>query len=430
MAKEAKYLIDIIRDRPNFCVSSIDKVPLNVVNFLSSMDYNDIVPVKKEDIKENYMENNLATLNEIDDCPCFDKTNRAYHIQAAKDMIIGFDIEPRCDPHYLAFCANNDLLPAQYREYSMHMGIHLLYRLNPDKLSSIARQMLQERTEYKFKGTVDDKPFEYEIMMNNHWLTLTRNTFGKINDLSKPVPDMIYNLIERIASNWVSSKNKPVDYNLEETTEQAKAEKKAANILMQDPRIAQYQDLSVADYEDDDSKYEFNLALKIISQVRFRLTHPHDHNSIGAKWLNPDNPELQRKIDAYNYVRADGELANFQATNFSPTHVIWITSFILEQYATKREKWATKRDGLPWLAFLSKQAYAWGIHHDYWNDDKVKREIANAKANKQLDGKQAKPSIVWDSLGNIDDIPDLTDMGKSSDDDLNDLLLNNKDVKD
>lgn len=430
MPEQVKYLIDELRNRPNFCVSSIDKMPLNVINFLTSYNYNDIKPVRKEDIKEDYHQNNLATLNQIDDCKCFDHTNRAYHMQAAKDMIIGFDIEPRCDATFLAFCANNKLMPAQYREYSMHMGIHLLYRLDPDRLSDNAIDMLHNRTEYKFKGKVDGKAFEFELMMNNHWLTLTRNTFGEIEDLSKPVPDLVYNLVERIAADWKHEQTKPIIYDLSKSA--GLIDQKAAHEFMKDPRIQAYKNLTVSDYEDDDSVYEFNAALKIMSQVHFRLMHPRLYqkktNALLSEFTSLKDhtdidPELQKKINQFDYWKSDNRLSGLRGAAYSPSHVIWVTSLILEKTVTKREKWTVIRDNMPWLLFVSKKAYDWGVHHGYWDtkedQEKLKTEIEDAKLNSS----QQKPVSVYKGVSNEND-EELDKMAEAKDDEyLNDLQL-------
>ena len=319
-------LIDKIANDPNFAVSDIHKMPLNVGEYLLTRNTADIHPVKKSDM------DHLPTLNEIDACPDFKNTNRAYHVHAATNLIVGFDIEPRCSKSYLAYFA---VLPAHYREYSMHNGIHLLYQLDRKKLTSEATQMLAKRTEYKFKDIVNQQPLEYELMMNNHWLTLTRRTFGTQNDLATPVPKEIYDLINHIALDWQLSSHNEEQVNLSE-----KASKTAHAIadMIDYDKVEQLQEYTLADFSNDDSRYEYNIAIRIAGIINNRLYY------------------APKPLDAM-YLKCDPALV-------SKDDFIWATALLLEKSVPPRDKDKQKREGLPWLVYVAKQACTYVLNND------------------------------------------------------------------
>lgn len=313
-------LIDKIGNESSFGVSSKDKVPLNVINYLTSHNPQDIMKVNASDL-ENH---NLATLSQINACPSFNHTNRAYHMHAADNLVVGFDIEPRCWANYLAYFAQ---LPAHYREYSMHNGIHLLYQLKREKLSPTAVKMVALRTEYKFKDLVNQQPLEYELMFNNHWLTLTRRTFGQQDDLNTPVPEVIYQLINQEAENWAESKR--AVKNLDVSKQASKLAHEIAD-LVDISAIDKLKNYDVTDFKNDDSYYEYNIALRLAGILYKRLYD--EPKPMDAMHLNTD-PKL---IDHNDY--------------------IWATALLLANVVPKRKKDDEERDGLPWLVYTAKTA--------------------------------------------------------------------------
>lgn len=313
-------LIDKIGNERSFGVSSDEKVPLNVLNYINSNGLEPITKVTSEDLSSHH----LATLIEINNCKSFDKTNRAYHMHAADNLVVGFDIEPRCWSNYLAYFAT---LPAHYREYSMHNGIHLLYELDRTKLLPAAVTMIATRTEYKFKDLVNNQPLEFELMFNNHWLTLTKRVFGKQDDLSTPVPEVIYQVINEESLAWEQSKRQVKDIELKGKS--SEVAKKICNLL-DISKVNELKELTVADFKYDDSYYEYNIALRIAGALYQRLyvkPKPMDAMYLGI------NTEMVKHDD-----------------------FIWATALLLESIVPKRDKDNEERDGLPWLVYTAKQA--------------------------------------------------------------------------
>lgn len=314
------YLIDKIKNENNFCVSDVKKMPLNVKNYLQTLNIQDIKPVTKEDL----LQHNLASLNEIDACASFDNTNRAYHMHASDNLIVGFDVEPRCSSNYLAYFAQ---LPAHYREYSMHNGIHLLYQLDRRKLISAAIEMLSNRTVHKFKGQVNNQPLEYEIMLNNHWLTLTRRTFGKQLELEQAIPDEIYQLINQIASDWRDHNH--VIEAISVSSHVSETAKKIAD-LIDDSQVQKLKEFDISDFSDDDSLYEYNIALRIAGIFYNRLyVNPRPLDAMHLQ----ENPSLTSKSD-----------------------LVIATALELEKIVPKRKKDEEFREGIPWLQYIAKKA--------------------------------------------------------------------------
>lgn len=343
------YLMDVLANEHNWGISSNKKVPLFVGEFLITNNPQDIEPVNRENIK------NLPTLKDIDLNHSFDKTNRAYHMRAGKNLVVGFDIENfegkifdkigfkaphRTDPVFLNWFANQ---PAHYREYSMHYGIHLLYQLNSAKLSNDALAMLAQNTEYKYKGVVNGKKLEYELMMNNHWLTFTRNTFGKVSDLSVPTPDWVYDLINSIGAKWT----KPVEAKALDITKDASELAKWISALS--PFKQSYveklrDDYSIDDFKDDDSYYEFSIALKLVFKLKQYYEYCDSGQGSGFTLTTLSN-------------KTKGAKKRF--SDISPADSIWAIAIVLKKIVPKRDKQSEYRDNLPWLVYVAEKAWVW-----------------------------------------------------------------------
>lgn len=341
------YLIDSIRNERNWGISSDKKVPLYLGTFLLSGNPQDIRAVRKEDM------NNLPTLSEIDNCHFtgvynFNDTNRAYHMQAGQNLVVGFDVENfegdefdklkfsaphRTDPSFLEWFSK---IPAHYREYSNHYGIHLLYQLKRKRLTDKAIDMLSERTEYKYKGEYNGKKLEYELMMNNHWLTLTRNVFGNVVDLSHDAPDFVYNLLNNIAQDYQNKQNYLAGVDIKEQA--SPLAQKMARILFNDKVIERNKNLSVEDFNDDNSNYEAHVALSLASSLKYRLENPKPFDVINLK----TSPALITISDK-----------------------IWATAIEMKEIIPPRAKHNAERNGLPWLVYVAQRAWNYIISEDF-----------------------------------------------------------------
>lgn len=387
--------MDQMANEHNFCISSAkEKMPLYVGDFLKTKNPNDIVPVDRNNIKH------LPTLNEINNCFNFDNMMRAYHAHAADNLIVGFDVENfegsefdkvgfkaphRTDPEYLAWFAS---LPAHYREYSAHYGIHLFYQLRRTKLTPQSLDMLTNRTEYKVKTVVNGKKLEFELMMNNHWLSITRHTFGKFIPVSQDVPDDIYKLINNEANRWTKSQHDAIVLDI--TQKASPLAQKIAD-LYSPTKYDELKNNTVDDFNDDDSYYEYNIALKIAGSLNYRLQHPRPFD---AKHLECDPKTV------------------------SDNDLVWAVSSILQTAVPSRNKDNEKRDGLPWLVYVAKKAVAWVKSTDStkhqqnkqaWNtlpsdeQNVIKAAENTSKATSETKQAEQKLNNAFKNLKNFDD---------------------------
>lgn len=330
---EKQYLIDKLAKEPNFSISSIpDKLPLYVGEYLKTGDKRDITIVNNETAKH------LPTLNQIKADSYLKNLPVAYHMHAKDNLIIGFDVENfegeefdklkfkaphRTDPEYLAWFAH---LPAHYREYSNHYGIHIFYQLRRSSLSDNALQMLSERTEYKLNTVINNRKINFEVMMNNHWLTMTGRTFGDVVDLSHDAPQDIYDLLNREAENWVKAQHTAVQFDIsKEITPLAKNLEKFFN----NNKYNELKNLTVDDFDGDDSKYEYNVALSVAGSLAWRLDHPKP---------------------------LDFSVLNEDPATISDSDLTWAVADLLSELVPKRPKDDEKRNNLPWLVYVAQQA--------------------------------------------------------------------------
>lgn len=326
--------MDKMANEANFCISSNpDKIPLNVTKFLTTNNEEDIVPVNRNNIK------NLTTLTAINNNFHLDNFMRAYHAHAKDNLIVGFDVENfegsdfdkmgfsaphRTDPTYLAWFAQ---LPAHYREYSAHYGIHIFYQLRRQNLTNDAFLMLTNRTEYKVKTIVNNKKLEFELMLNNHWLSITQNTFGNFIPLEQDAPAEIYQLINNEAKRWNAQQTETL--NIQNIENHASPLAKKLIDLFEPQKYDELKELSIDDFNNDDSYYEYNIALKIGGSLYYRLQHPRAFDLLHLEQTPTDND------------------------------IIWAISLILETIVPKRAKMLEKRSNLPWLTYVSKTAFEW-----------------------------------------------------------------------
>lgn len=316
------YLIDKMAKEHNWGISSDKKIPTYVTTFLSTLNQADLTPIKKENM------DSLPTKHMIDNNYCIQDVMQCYHIHANENLIVAFDVEPKSDPSFLKWWA---MQPAHYREYSMHYGIHSFYQLKRTRLSRNAIEMLTNNTEIKKQWHLNNKLYSYELMMNNHWLSVTRRQFGKMTPLTEDAPDFVYNLIEYYANDYVTKNHQKtlITANLsKEASDLAKTMQ--SGLFTSSTFNEKVRNLSVSDYNDDTSLYEYEVALRLVSYLEWRLNHPKLTDSLFLKTWPGGIPISDR---------------------------IWCVSLELESIVPKRAKDNEYRDGLPWLVYVAKTAY-------------------------------------------------------------------------
>lgn len=274
MLQRNEFLNWIATD-PAWGASDNQKRPLYLGKFLNTDN-----PTTIEFASIEHLDS-LPTLDEIDNHPSLANTNRAYRLHASDNLAVSFDIEPSSDQSYINFYAT---LPAHYAEYSRNNGIHLYYRVNKNRLSPAALNMVLTATVYKYPNKLDPvttpKPFEFELLMNNHWVTFTEKTIhNNVLPLSEDAPDEIYQLIEHAASihqEKVDLSNAVSDITIESTD----ISKKLATMIRENhERLDAIKDIDEVEYESA-SSYEFSCALRISYMLLYRLNNPHAYDAM------------------------------------------------------------------------------------------------------------------------------------------------------
>lgn len=308
------FFTDLQNER-SWGVSSNKKVPLFMSDFLITNDPSDIRPVTRNDM------DNLPTLIQLDANESLTNTNRAYHMHAKDNLIVAFDIEVRSDPQYIQNFLQE---PAPYKEWSKHKGIHMFYKLDRKYLTTQALQVLGVRAEYKFKGEYKGKSLEYELMMNNHWLTVTRDVINQ--NIKDETPKWVYDLINSTSESYLYAENKQIDLG----QGASKLAHLIADNLFDDDTVNECLDLSVSDFENDDSTYEYNIALKLLGALKYRVAH-------------------------FNFV----DSMNFKDYIIHDKDLIWATALKERDIIPERSKHNTYRDGVPFLVYEIKRANDW-----------------------------------------------------------------------
>lgn len=302
---------------PYWAGSSKDKVPLYLGEYLNSRG--PLYPVSKQDF------NKLNTANEIKQNETLKDALLCYRMHAKDNYVIVFDVEssftdpPKTAKKYSRWFYEQK---AHYKEWSQHLGLHLFYKIKFDRLSDNAKKMLLTRTEIKV--TQDD--LDYEIIMNNHFITFT---FNKIDEmpLDEDAPDWVYKALED------GAKDIKVIMPSQVTTPTEVAGRLYSLYLQEDTEyLAKLRTLTVSDMHSKDeskSSYEYGIAIRLASYLNRRISAAEGIERV-VLGQNPNDVTLSDKA--------------------------WAVSKKLSEIAEKRPKWDEQRDGLPWTVYVAKSA--------------------------------------------------------------------------
>lgn len=270
--------------------------------------------------KQKSVTHNLVTLPEMDQHPKLKNINRAYRLCAADNGIMVLDIEPKATQDTINMLLQ---LPIQYLERSMHNGYHALLRLPDDYLNDPAIVQMLNLTVIKFKEK------EFEVLLNRHFVTFTK----KICNIPKPNPSKEYlksfvNLLvdSSKTSQKMHQKGNQIKAQLSQTNKLSDVAQKLTQIVDRDYINNHVASLSVSDFNDDDSVYEYNVIIRVAGHIIHELK---------------SNPELK------DYLIADG---------YTISDLIYATTSIAENIIPPRAKHDTQRDGLPYLVYVATSA--------------------------------------------------------------------------
>lgn len=316
---KSKDFLNKLSNERAWGVSSKSKIPLFTTDYLYTGNLANLRPVNRNDM------DNLPTLGELDNNYSLALTNRAYHLHAKDNLIVAFDVEVRSDPSYIQAFINQ---PSPYKEWSKHKGVHLFYELDRTRLTAKALEVLSERVEYKFKDNYQGKALEFELIMNKHWLTVTRNFIDE--NIENTTPQWVYDLINKTSEDYQQATDLKIDIG----AQASETAKMIAENLTDAETLHELYNLTVSDFNDDDSKYEFNVALRLIKMFRDRINN-------------------------FNFVDA----MNFENRILHDKDIIWATALLLKDIVPARSKHNQTRQGMPFLVYEAKKANDWYYSH-------------------------------------------------------------------
>lgn len=250
---------------------------------------------------DNYIENLYAQHG----YPNTKLSNHAYYVDAAMDQFVVLDIESKCPDDIKSKLLQ---LPYLYGEVSMSgKGIHLILPV-PDAWYDFP--LVQS------KPAIKEKNGYYEVLMN-HFCTFTGNM------IAPALPNADPKAFETIYTDLADASGTTAIHNMDIQDIKLDATADIDFLMEQLHNCAEGYTKTPADYADDMSKYEFFYITDLYKRLTnlLRLNRPTNTDNIT---YSPD------EIAAMLYQTASETLA-------------------------PRSKHNEKRDGLPWLLYLTKQ---------------------------------------------------------------------------
>lgn len=248
-------------------------------------------------------------LKSIDEClaVCPVLSNHMFYLQADVDNYVVLDVEPDCPDHLRERFLSMSFV---YGEVSMSgKGLHLVFPLPAcfrDYPNAQTKTAMQE--EHKW----------YEIHLK-HNITFTRNAISD-EPGTEPFEPVFREMCEQ---------QKPPIENVTDISEERPVMPHAYEVFEKLIRssAADYPK-KLADHQDNNSVYEFNMALHYVKKVMM----------------------LKDQASVIKRLKADNE-------SFDEDHIVWITYELLAEKLPHRDKHEECRQGMPWLLYTAKRAY-------------------------------------------------------------------------
>lgn len=324
----ANPLIQQMANIPQWTLSDKDKKPINSRLYIQTGEMQLFKQRTPDDLSA------LTSLHQINTIPELDHINRAFRFDGneyRRNPFICIDIESRAPESVVQYFMQ---MPVHYAEYSRSGGFHLLIE--------VPGHCIDPEMNYLFNTTViENERKEFEFILNRHFCTFTKKVIPtREPDFSTPdtndsqtIKALLQNILKMDAKNAKRRQEKR-----EATIKRKEAFDtnnlprhviKLANIVPSD-YIEKLHKLSPDDYVGDKSRYEFNLATKLVGKM-YRMIELNKDPMLGSKFGKPIS-----ELDAWDYAYA--------------------CHYMLEQMVPEREKHEGLREGLPWLLFISRDA--------------------------------------------------------------------------
>lgn len=249
--------------------------------------------------------------------------NYAFYLDALEDNFVVLDIEPKCPDDIRQSLTD---MPCLYCETSMSgRGVHMVFRLPED--------ILNQHPDARQKVVFKENHGYYEILLN-HYVTFTAN---QIPAVIGEDDTEFRKLFEQMASHQKLTVKADINAELLETVDAPHADL-ILNILRNYKGMYKK---TLADFNDDNSKYEF----AYIAYLNYRLG------------LLTDIPSLKQQHE------------------YTDSEKAWFLYTVATEYLPSRPKHEEQRNGMPWLYYLAFEVIA----HNKNDEKKPKQKKKGGK---------------------------------------------------
>lgn len=328
-------LITHLSDDPNWTVSDDKKRPVNAKVLLETYElFNAKLDANKEWP--------LVKLPELDADENLDGVNRAYRLRARENRVIAIDVEPIA-PQWMKHQVLH--FPAQYTELSKNGGVHALILVPESFINDDNRYMFDDLSVFKEPVPKDEngkdlRPAFFEVIFNDHYITFTKRMLTE-----KPSADY---------ENDPAARQFLVSFltNIRDMDLKRRAEREI---------VKQYQIEMIDKVLDPKKQADINafLEMEIFDEAKAESNErkPNDFAGDASRF----EISIANGIAYYviqNHKRAIYEESSRElAESLSESDLAYAIYLMLKNVVPYREKHDQFRNDMPWLLYISKNAY-------------------------------------------------------------------------
>lgn len=332
---EDHAIIKRMKEDKKWTVSDKKKRPIDILHFHETGD----IQMAEEDEITGIP---LATLPFIDAIDDLDFVNRTYRLNARNNRIICIDVEPYADNELKSAIYNS---PVSYIELSQNGGLHALIQVPETFITDENRYLFDELSVFKeptLKENGEDvRTGRYEILLNDHYTTFTKRIMRIITeepDYNEPKNKA---WLEQFLQNIVN-----MDKERQKTREQIrKIQIEGIESQLSDEqknRIKKISMLPAFDEIKEELELKINNNATDLSEMEMYIA-----NSAMGYTINT--------IKRAKATRSYGKLAS----RMTEIEIVYIVYNMLQDVLPYREKHEEFRQGVTWLLYTAKKAYAY-----------------------------------------------------------------------
>lgn len=325
-----------------------DKLPLNMNALLST---GEITGFTYKDTKS------LTALTELEASPATKFDNRTLRVATNYTGYLVLDVENQVRKEDLAQLKK---LPIVYMEHSMHYGWHILVKVPDDILRKNFKLLNSTVVKY---GNVFGSHSGIEVIMNNHFVTFTRNAIKLPDYYLNPTPEQLGEQMDAIdkyltfLQTAAPAAGSTTGQLLATSNIANKDEKAIAAVISTTNLLNKIKRISPNNYlhqggdksgQPDMSHYEFAVAIRVVSMIRYKWF-------MNRGWAKYDDH------GQYPGQKVERQMIKFEQADQKQqaSELIWTAALLLKSIIPYRQKHDTDRDGLPYLTYICNKALIW-----------------------------------------------------------------------